>query len=307
MFNLLVTKAINPIPSNDIYGEGLSGNNINTLAQGSIVLTNSDGTLLHSDSGVEIMQSMSLNKDKTYRFATKDANGIKFGLNINPNMIQYTKSLYVSPIAHVIKITVAAPSDLSPYIGQYANIALTDTSEPEYRTSRTKNYSVVLNEANTDNIATLMTELAALINADSNAIAIASYGAGIITLTAKVAGKRIMANPEDIIRDSTVVHHVQPKAGTPTDNIKLLSDSIKSWEGININKNASDLHNVSDVVENIQYTVFTINTANPTGPSIDTKFNLTQYIAIPSGCTRVITDVESILNFISGDMNAVWS
>lgn len=311
MFNVLITKAVNAAPAADLYGEGLAllggAPDIEELDEGGIALCKSDGQIIQRDAAGDIADSISVSKGDTLKFVVRTANGLQKGLTINPFNFSYNHRAYIAPGTQESKHVISAPADLTPFVGQYATLRVTDNSQPEYKVNRTKSYEVELNDENADDIDSVMAELVDKINNDDNAIITAAYdnGTDTITYTANEAGVRFTVNAEDIIRDSTYTVNAHNVVGTPTSALAEKEIRRSSQLGINIDEEASELYNISRSADkDTTYDVFVINTTNNVGHSKSPNFELTQTIAIPSGCTGVIAELTSLLEYLAGEDNA---
>lgn len=304
MFNVLIGNAVDAAPAKDVYGSGLkiigTPTDIDDLEVGGIALLKSDGTIVQRGSATVISAGVgAIKPDTTFKFQVRTARGLQTGLTLNPRDMSYEYQKYVAPVKHVTKHVVAAPSTLADYIGRYATIRVTDTSQPEYKLTRTREYSILLNEINTATLNALVAEIKDTINADVSATVVVTGSTNTLIYTAKEAGKRITVVAEDVIRSSVYSETTAPKKGTPTADLAELEIRRSSQMGININAKASDLYNlVRSTDEVVGYDIFSISTVNNTGPDKSPTFDLLQTIAIPTACTTLVKELKSLLNYL---------
>lgn len=316
MFSVLVLNQVNVDPTDDRYGEGvnlLAGGDpdYDDLDVGSILLALSDGSIIQRAAAAgDIADSVDARPDQFMKFIVRTANGLQKGIDISVGNFAYSYNAYVAPVAQVMTVVAAAPADLAPFIGQYATITITKVSEPEYKVSRTKSYSVILNDVNSADIDLVMAELVTKINADHDLGVTVAYNAGNNTLTLTgTVGKRFNVVAEDIIRDSTIVTTTQPVVGTPTSALEKSEIERSSWDGYNLSKMASELYNLKKSTDpDVTYATFVIGTKLNIGPSKGHQFDTHQIIAVPVVCTGVIEELTSLLDYLSGaDAAATWT
>lgn len=316
MYSVLVLNPVNADPATDTYGEGMTLGTPATLALsdldvGSIALVKSDGEILDRTANAGAIADEdfagNMRNDQLLNFVTRTANGLQKGVHLTRGL-KYYLTEYSTPVAQEETLTVSAPTELAPFVGQYASIHIIDVDAPEWQMTRQKPYSVIVNETNYADIDTVMGELEDAINNDPDAIVTVVYAAGVFTFTAKVAGKRFAVKAEDIIRDSVAATTQEPVSGPPTSEIAEAEINRSSQEGININKMASELYNVvRSTNPALTYSVFVIESTNNIGSDKGVQFPLTQTIAVPTTCTLLIDDLTALLDYLSeSDVDAVW-
>lgn len=314
MLSILVLKQTEVVATDDIYGIGTTpgGLDIDDLTAGGIILVASSGQLLDrtadggdiDDEGLDVA-------GRTVRFVANTPNGLIHGIDINPRDfdVVFVNHSSFTPTAAIGNLVVAAPADLTPFVGQYATVTITDVDAPEYQIDRMKLYTVELDETNVTDIDNVMTDLETEINADADAIVTAVYteGTNTLTLTHKETGKAFNAVAGDVIRDSVFTMTTPPVDIHTGTDVEEAHTKVASWLGYNPADKANALYDLLPVAEaGVDYDLFVIHTTLNQGPDHSVNFPKTQIIAVPEGCTTLTADILAILEYLGGDAAAVW-
>jgi len=305
MFNVLVLQP-NADPLNDVYGFDIdfTAPDIADLKVGAVVVAKSDGSLI--ENAVDPATDIALTAGQHINFVVNTINGLKKSVDLKRGGIRYTKEEHLTPEAKEIEVTIAAPADLTPFVGQYASITFTNKMIPEFNQTRLKFVSVELTEDNVVSIDDVMDDLVDAINHTIPYVT-AVYALGVLTLTGE-AGFDFAISAGDIIRDSAIEVTIPVVFGTPNAALVKRIQELSSYDGVNISKQASELYSLSpEINPTLAYSRYVINIINPIGPSKVPSFTLTQYIFVPEGMANVDADIQAVLDYLMGNDTAAWA
>ena len=317
MFSVLILNQIDDDPTVDVYGDDIDAvigdQDIEDLEIGSIVLAHESGVMIpRGADNADIADSVTMGREGVFHFINRTRNGIQKGIPINVNNFKWEYRAYAAGTAQVTTVTIIVP-ELDGYVGQYATLSVVDTTKPEYDLSRVKTYTVQINEAivaDANQDRALATAFQTLIDADEDRLFNSVRTDEALALTARTAGKRFVVNVEDVIRDSTVTTNTQPVSVTsPTSELAELEKRRSSQEGYNISDMAVSLYDIKRATDStVNYDIFTIQSTNNIGKDKGHQFENTQVIAVPTGCTKLVEDLQELLEYLSGDDDAAtWS
>ena len=294
------------------YGDGITDatKGPNSLASGSIALVTSDGLVVPrgTDQNAKALNTNTtlagITKDQHACFITKTPSGLRKGVSLVKGKTRYSKVTYAAAVKQVSTITI---SEANAVVGQYASLEITDKSVPSYRRT-SKTYSVLLNATNTASATTLVTALKAEIAKDPHACVVPT-GTDTLILTGVHAGIGFVVTPTECIQGNTVTL-TTAATGTPgAERILEEEMSNMSREGVNKHSLAADLSNVISAIDtSANYTIFVAESSNTEGPDFSVEFPLVQIIAVPTTATLLLSDIEALLKYLSGDESAtvVW-
>ncbi len=246
----------------------------NGLNAGTLAIFNQDGSVISDSVNVENVDSDTITgKMINLVMMTSDITQ-KVSVSIPRKGFKYSKLVYTAPVK-AIKVlggekTGAAstynlnlPASISA--GDLVGVNIIDLTKPFENTQRVKEYSFIATSSDVltgTGASNVLTKLAALINADSKSVVVATVNddstnnTGLV-LTAKIAGNDFAISKIDgVLKDADVVEYkIVNKVYTPSSTVGVVANDIGHGTAAQVAKQEVDLatrdgKHVGKVLEN---------------------------------------------------------